>query len=192
MSFDKQCKNDIDMRKIFWLPKYYYYLTPQCSFNMNYYLGTYKETLTYYEFVAYAFQLMVAVQTLHRLGIWHTDIKPANILLCNNMGRVQYNYQDISWSLETKKTLKLIDFDISKVVDDISFPCQYFTNEMNAVGLVFMIMWAKVVGDKDETLYQDLITRTRMCQTSTLDIMLTAPIFSPLLGKGGYEVNLLV
>ena len=190
------CKS-ADLEEIFQRQKhlkYVYTVSETCLYNLGYYLGSHGGRLDYSTFVAYTFELFVALQTLHRLGVWHRDLKPANVLVCQKDISVAYVYEDMVWTTSYKNGyLKLIDFGESQVVDDVSAPCQAFQYEVN-VGLVniIKIMWNKTEGDKDIIMYEDLVLRMQNCQTSVLDLMLNSPIFDRLKGgKGDIRVDLL-
>jgi len=191
------CKS-ADLKEIFindYMNKYVYTVTETCLYNLGYYLGSHGGRLDYYTFVAYTFELFVALQTLHRLGVWHKDLKPANVLVCQKDISVDYIYEDIIWTTSYKKGyLKLIDFGESIVVDNVSAPCQDFHYEVN-VGLanIVQLMWNKTEGVKNIKMYEDLFLLMKNCQTSVLDLMLTSPIFDMLKGgRGDIRIDLLI
>lgn len=202
---------DKNIRDIFtYNGDYSYYLTDNCSYNLNYYLGKGKGILTYDTFVGWVFSLLVAIQTLHRLGIWHHDIKLANILVCDseiskNYSNITYIYDDgvnsRSWTLNYKDLknidLKIIDYGDSRVVDDITNSCEDFSNEISiALVAVLDIMWKKVI-DKDqekEEKYFDLKNKLKNCSTTIIEPMFNSKIFDSLISESSndaYNVTLL-
>jgi serine/threonine protein kinase len=186
--------------------KFLYYLTKACYYNLGYFFGPkIKGELTYEAFVGFSFQLVVGLQTLHRLGVWHGDIKPANILVCNSEiaqknRYIKYTYNDkISWTLSydvlENRDFKIIDYGESKVLNDITEGCKSFKYEVNvAFYNIITLMWKKVINKQNINLYEDFIFRLKNCETDINDIMLEAPIFEKLKNldvKNSYEVKLL-
>lgn len=193
-SMSKFCKN-VNINQIFIsnMPNYSYVLTKECYYNLGYYLGVHKGLLTYDEFVEFSFQLLVGLQTLHRLGIWHYDIKAANILLCDSTiaktsRYISYNYNNIkrwilSYDILKNRDLKIIDYGESRVLNDVNIPCETFDNEIK-VGLVFVIntMWSKVnnFSEDEKNIKDNFINLLKTCKSSLVDIMFEAEIFTPL------------
>lgn len=205
---DITCK-DTNVKNIFSMIEtvFLYYVTKACNYNLGYYFGPkVNGTLTYDAFVSFSFQLTVALQSLHRLGVWHRDIKPANILVCDssiakNNRYIRYNYNNektwtLSYDVLNDRDFKIIDYGESQVLNDVNEPCNTFTHEVS-IGFynVIILMWKKVTDKKNEDLYNDFIFRLKTCNTNLNDIMLEAPIFDELAKKytdvPAYEVNLL-
>ncbi len=180
---------------------YAYYMTKACSYNLGYYLGKHGGSLSYDTFVFFTFQLLVALQTLHRLGIWHKDIKTSNILICNinkTYDNIKYKYNNKSWTLPYKdsdyRIIKLLDYGESVIVDDIITPCSDFKYEVNvSLYNVIRTMWNKVLHEKNINMYNNLMKQIKECDTSILDIMLNAEIFNSYINDGNNSevVNLL-
>lgn len=204
---DDNCK-DINLHKIFSHGReFLYYLTKACNYNLGYYFGPKSGgSLTYNAFVGFSFQLSVALQTLHRLGVWHRDIKPANILVCKseiskNNKYIRYNYKNIkSWTLSydilEDRDFKIIDYGESQVLNEVENPCTTFSYEVSVSFYnIITLMWKKVTDKKNEDLYEDFINRLKNCTTNINDIMFEAPIFEQLSTQyknlPAYEIELL-
>ena len=169
--------------------EYNYYVTKACLYNLGYYLGTHKGLLSYKAFVAFSFQILMALQSLHKIGIWHRDVKTQNILVCNSdlarqgYSGISYVINDSVWTINYKDTngrdLKVIDYGESMIMNDFENPCLSFSYEVTvAVVNIFTVMWSKVF---DKGLYfENLISRLRNCKTSILDIISAAPIYTQL------------
>jgi len=206
----KECKST-NLRSIFKEHlTYTYYITKACLYNLGYYLGTHKGTLTYKAFVAFSFQILAALQSLHNIKVWHRDIKPQNILICNSE-LVKDGYNGISyifgterkegkvWTIKYEDTegrdVKIIDYGESYVMkEDTTTPCLTFEYEVTVATVsVFNVMWNKVI-DKDPELskYDQLISLLKNCKTSIFDVLQNAEIYSQLLyeTEGSYKVNI--
>jgi len=170
---------------------YFYYLTKACLYNIGYFLGTYKGTLSYQEFVNYSFEMLAALYTLHSLKIWHRDIKPANFLICgDDPTSVKYILGNKSWKIDSKRYIKLIDFGESKIVKDVVNPCEEFKFEVDVALLnVIQLMWRKIEGEKNVNDYEDLIIRMKNCKTNISDIILNAKIFDNLISNEPADIN---
>lgn len=182
---------------------YHYYLTKACDYNLGYYFGKYGGSFTYDSFVGFVFQLLVGLQTMYRLGVYHGDMKPANILLCSSeiakTNRIiTYKYGDvktwnISYDILNDTDLKIIDYGNSKVVDNIEDMFEAFNNEViiSLIGII-KIMWNKVINKQKGENYLNLLDRLKECNTNLVDVMLNAPIFGELEnGNTGHIVELL-
>ena len=210
---DTGCKKE-DLVSIFTerqrTDKYFYYLTKACSYNLGYYFGTMKGTLTFNAFVGFSFSLLVGLQTLHRLGVWHRDLGTRNVLMCksdiaNKYSNIRYTYNDgtnnKTWTLSYKdlenRDMKLIDYGEASVMDDITDHCLKFKNEVS-VSLVLLLdtMWRRVIDktDEREKQYADLKSRLKACTTTILDPMLNSEIYdsiSNISSNNTYDVELL-
>ena len=200
----KECKS-ADLTTIFNDRLHHsYYVTKACSYNLGYYLGTHKGTLTYKAFVAFSFQILAALQALHNIGVWHRDIKPQNILVCNS--EFSGDYTGISyigkenkvWTIKyedtEKRDLKIIDYGESFVMKESKNPCITFEYEVTvATASVFNVMWSKVTnkngrGEK----FDQLIDLLKNCKTSIFEVLQEAEIYDELLydGEHTYKVSI--
>lgn len=186
-----------------------YYVMEACNYNLNYYLGLGKGVLSYEAFLGFSFGLLVGLQTLHRLGIIHRDIKAPNILLCNSTISKEYENIKYIYNGNLTKTwtipylvlnnvdIKIIDFGESEIIDkDIINECKLFKNEISvALVQVFKLMWSKVVNKNErmEVNYLFLIDALQNCSSSLIEIMFLPvfDIFSNELSTKSYTVNLL-
>lgn len=202
------CKNE-NITEIFSTKyfNYHYYLTKACDYNLGYYLGKFGGKYSYEAFVGFTFQLLVGLQTLHRLGIYHGDIKPANILICSSeiakTNRIiTYKYGNIkkwniSYDVLGNKDIKIIDYGNSIVVNDMGETFEAFEKEISIalVGII-KLMWTKVTNKIKQDNYEDLIVRlqnVRLQNSDVLDVMLNVPIFADMEnGNTGYEIMLLI
>ncbi len=185
-----QCKV-VTLNNIFFSKEieYNYYVTKACLYNLGYYLGTHKGLLSYKAFVVFSFQILTALQSLHKIGIWHRDIKTQNVLVCDSdiakkgYRGITYVINDVSWTVKYKDTddrdLKVIDYGESIIMSDFENPCLKFSYEVTvAVVNIFNVMWAKVF---DKGLYfEELISSLRDCKTSIVDVITGAPIYKKL------------
>ena len=202
---DSFCR-DKELFSIFKEKIYIYILTKACYYNLGYYLGKHKGTLSYYAFVGFSFQLLVGLQTLHRLGIWHRDVKAANVLVCDSeiaktYSNIVYKYgNEGKWVLSYPKLgnrdLKWIDFGESGVYDEIDFPCKTFEYEVNVASVnIINLMWKKVEDKLFPELYEDFVKRLQTCSTSLVDVLFNSPIFNVLKEKeeigSSFQVDLL-
>ena len=167
---------------------YMYFLTKACDANLAAYLGRLKNTLTYEQFVGYSFQVLVGLQTLHRLGVWHRDIKPANYLICNSENKdknILYNYNNqrywsFSHNMLKGKGLKLIDFGEARVRDNVDNSCLEFKNEVQVSSAeIIKLMWKYVIDKRNEDLYNELIGNLNNCNTNLVTVMFSSSIFDP-------------
>ncbi len=169
--------------------EYNYYVTKACLYNLGYYLGTHKGLLSYKAFVAFSFQVLTALQSLHKIGIWHRDVKTQNILVCDSdiakrgYSGITYVIDGMSWTIKYKDTdgrdFKVIDYGESIIMNEFENPCLKFSYEVTvAVVNIFNAMWAKVF---DKGLYfEELISSLRDCKTSIVDVITGAPIYKKL------------
>lgn len=180
---DRSCK-DQDITKIFIEHTYSYYLTKACEANLGAYLGKLKNTISYNQFVGYSFQVLVGVQTLHRLGILHRDIKPANFIICNsdiNTEYILYNYNNkrcwvFSHDKLEGKFMKLIDFGESIVYNNIG---PEFRSEIQVqLVTIIKLMWKYVTNKDDEShiVYQELIHNLKN-NTNLVEVMFVSSIY---------------
>jgi serine/threonine protein kinase len=189
------CKNK-PLEDIFIHNRYYYYLTKSCMGNLSYYTGTLKQKITYQQFVGYSFQVLVGLQTLHSLNIWHSDIKPANFLICNSdispyfnniIYKTQPNIEEFnySWAFSYQdlqnKDIKLIDYGEAIYLENNKIPCDKYGYEVKvALVNVIDILWKSIIGDKDEdkvNKFNDFRNNLKTCTTDLLDVMINSFIF---------------
>ncbi len=168
-----------------------YYLTEACGADMGRYLGTGGRglgyTLDYNQFVGYTFQLLVGLQSIHRLGLHHNDVKPANVIVCGDttdFDNILYNYNgERYWCFSYGEVLrgnniKVFDFGDVKIPRDMTQPC-LVTKDSVALVPIVKIMWNSTVGEKDQGLFNQLIQNLQACETNLLDVMLESAIFNP-------------
>ena len=214
----KECQDYKELSKIFteYRLGYSYYLTKACDYNLSYFFGIKnKGVITLAQFIGYSFQIIVGLYTLHKIGIWHKDFKPQNILICkkevyeNNITYISNSKEEkkeekkegnkMNWTLDyaelNNKDMKIIDFGESTIYKDVIFPCDTFKYEVNrALVTVIELMWSKTVNKVNRLLdYEDLIIRLKECKTSLIDVMNEASIFNVLryTVNDAYNVNLL-
>jgi hypothetical protein len=199
----KECKN-IDLKTIFKENlTYTYYITKACMYNLGYYLGVHKGVLTYKAFVAFSFQILAAIQSLHNIGVWHRDIKPQNILICNsdfvkNYYHISYTKDGKTWTINYEDTegrdMKIIDYGESFVIKDITNPCISFEYEVTVATVsVFNVMWSKVVDKSgNERKFDKLIFLLKNCRTGIFQVLQDAEIYDDLRYEDdrSYKVNI--
>ena len=200
----KECK-DANLREIFnERLTHSYYVTKACLYNLGYYLGVHKGTLSYKAFVAFSFQILAALQVLHNIDVWHRDIKPQNILVCNSE-LVGKGYSGISysggdgkvWTIQYEDTqgrdMKIIDYGESFIMKDTKNPCVAFEYEVTVATVsVFNVMWSKVVdknGNSEK--FNNLISLLKNCKTTIFQVLQDANIYDDLLYESvnTYKVN---
>lgn len=192
------CKKDADIKKIFIQDDLYaYYVTQLCAFNLQAYLGREKKKLTYYQFVAFTFELLIALQTLYKIGVFHRDVKAANVLICDtDLEDTSVVYQTdkglrrvIDYEKSEYKYIKLADFGESILQDSIT-PCMDFNNEIK-IALVGTIdyMWRNTLNQENPELYQLLVENLKGCQTDLYDIIERSNIFDILVGQNKNNEN---
>jgi serine/threonine protein kinase len=200
----KECKN-ANLREIFNENlSHSYYVTKACLYNLGYYLGANKGTLTYKAFVAFSFQILAALLSLHNINVWHRDIKTQNILICKS--DIAKSYSSISyigkegkvWTIDYADTdgrdVKIIDYGESLIEKEVKNPCTEFDFEVTVATVsVLNFMWSKVtdkLGKEGE--YNELINLLKNCKTSIYDVLQNARIFEGLLysDERSYKVDL--
>jgi len=198
------CLNTVpNLRDIFIHNKYFYYMTKACIGNLSYYTGKLKQKITYQQFVGYTFQVLVGLQSLHKLNIWHKDIKAANFLICNSdifpyYPNIIYTKEEGSYQTSWKfsyenldyKDIKIIDFGEAVILENNNIPCVTYQFEVNvAIINVIKVLWNAVSGYKDEYKYNDLIHNLRNCNTDLLDVMISSVIFQDNISETYNEPN---
>lgn len=179
--------------------RYTYYITKACQYNLAQYFGMFKKTIDYNTFVKFTFEFLIGIQTLYTLGIWHNDVKAANLLVCQDNNSYVYIFPNgerrfissssMSAEEETKSNnqcIKIIDFGESKIVDNLdnNKVCKMFMNEINvAVTSILNLMWSKttVINNKNEEIkYNKLISSLKSCETDLISVILNAELFNDL------------
>lgn len=175
------CKSE-DINKIFVAYKYIYYITKSCSFNFPKFFAM-KNELSYYQFTGFTLQLLLALQTLYKIGIRHGDLAGRNILVCDKNPDSETVYQlrnNIFLMTNDQmryKELKLTDFGESRYAT-YKNPCFENANEIKFQGVdTIKLFWKNTIGKDDDNYYNELMNNLNNCSTNLYDVIQRSRIF---------------